>query len=105
VKFRAGSEEITTIRAMEAGQMDAQGHRWVFAGQRQPCLTIFSNPIQSFTSAPFGQSDHPESPHYNDQARLASDHKLKPTYFNRDDLMRHLESTTVLPIEFSKPPR
>ena len=96
VKFHAGSEEITTIRAMEAGTLDAQGDRWVFAGQRQPCLTIFSNPIQSFTSAPYGQSDRPGSPHYNDQAHLASDHQLKPTYFNRSDLMQHTVSVLVL---------
>jgi acyl-homoserine-lactone acylase len=96
VKFRVGAEEITTMRAMEAGAPDSHGRRWVLAGQRQPCLTIFSNPIQSFTSAPFGQSDHPHSMHYTDQARLASDHQLKPTYFNRFDLMKHVVSTQML---------
>jgi acyl-homoserine lactone acylase PvdQ len=96
LKFRVGAEEITTIRAMEAGAPDPQGRRWVFAGQRQPCLTIFSNPIQSFTSAPFGQSDHPDSSHYTDQAHLASDHQLKSTYFNRSDLTGHVVSMQLL---------
>ena len=103
VKFRAGNEEITTLRAMATGAMlsgspDAPDLRWVVAGQRQPCLTIFTNPIQSFTSAPFGQSDHPESAHYSDQARLLSDRRLKPTYFNKDELLKHVESKTVLRI-------
>ena len=98
VKFRAGSQEITTLRAMQSEAPDAQGLRWVTAGQRQPCLTVFSNPIQSFTSAPFGQSDHPESPHYSDQARLLSERRLKSTYFNRDELLKHVESRTVLEI-------
>lgn len=98
VKFRAGHEEITTLRAMQSEAPDAQGLRWVTAGQRQPCLTVFSNPIQSFTSAPFGQSDHPESPHYSDQARLLSERRLKSTYFNRDELFKHVESRTVLEI-------
>jgi acyl-homoserine lactone acylase PvdQ len=99
VKFQAGGEEITTMRAMQADAADSHGLRWVVAGQRQPCLTIFSNPIQSFTSAPLGQSDHPQSPHYSDQARLASEHRLKPSYFNRDELMKHVESMKVLSVE------
>ncbi|MGA3156651.1 MAG: penicillin acylase family protein [Steroidobacteraceae bacterium] len=98
VKFQSGSEEITTLRAMQSEAPDAQGLRWVTGGQRQPTLTVFSIPIQSFTSAPFGQSDHPESPHYSDQARLLSERRLKSTYFNRDDLLKHVESRTVLEI-------
>jgi acyl-homoserine-lactone acylase len=99
VKFQAAGEEITTMRAMLAGPPDSHGLRWVFAGQRQPCLTIFSDPIQSFTSAPFGQSDHPQSPHYSDQARLLSERRLKPTYFNRDELLKHVESKIVLRVD------
>lgn len=98
VKFWAGSEEITTLRAMQSEAPDTQGLRWVTAGQRQPCLTVFSNPIQSFTSAPFGQSDHPESRHYSDQAHLLSERRFKSTYFNRAELLNHVESRTVLEI-------
>jgi acyl-homoserine-lactone acylase len=98
VKFHAGNEEITTIRAMEAGPLDAEGHRWVFAGQRQPNLTIFSNPIESLSSAPWGQSDQAGSPHYNDQSRLVSEPQFKSTYFNRADLIQHIESVLVLRI-------
>ena len=38
VKFQAGSQEITTLRAMQSEAPDTQGLRWVTAGQRQPCL-------------------------------------------------------------------
>jgi acyl-homoserine lactone acylase PvdQ len=99
VKFEVGGQETTTMRAMQAGSADSHGSRWVFAGQRQPSLTIFSNPVRSFTSAPYGQSDHAESSHYSDQARLASERRLKPTYFNREDLMKHVESKQVLSVE------
>ncbi|HEX9138238.1 MAG TPA: penicillin acylase family protein [Steroidobacteraceae bacterium] len=98
VKFWAGSEETTTLRAMQSDAPDTQGLRWVTAGQRQPCLTVFSNPIQSFTSAPYGQSDHPESPHYSDQSRLLSERRLKSTYFNREELLKHVESRKTLQI-------
>jgi acyl-homoserine lactone acylase PvdQ len=99
VKFQAGGEEITTLRAMLAADPDSQGQRWVFAGQRQPCLTIFSDPIQSFTSAPWGQSDHPLSQHYSDQVILLSERRLKSTYFNRDELLKHVESKTILSVD------
>jgi acyl-homoserine-lactone acylase len=99
VKFETAGPEATTMRAMQAGTPDSNGQRWVTAGQRQPCLTIFSNPIRSFTSAPWGQSDHAKSPHYSDQARLASERRLKPTYFNREDLMKHVASKQVLSVE------
>ncbi len=36
---------------------------------------------------------------YSDQARLASERRLKPTYFNREDLMKHIESKQVLSVE------
>ena len=99
VKFFPGGQEVTTLRAMLAGDPDSNGNRWVYAGQRQPVLTLLTDPIQSFTSAPYGQSDNPESPHYSDQARLLSERRLKPSYFNKADLMKHLSSTITLRVE------
>jgi acyl-homoserine-lactone acylase len=99
VKFYPGGQEVTTLRAMLAGAPDSRGIRWVYAGQRQPVLSILTNPIQSFTSAPYGQSDHPESSHYSDQARLVSERRLKPTYFSKVDLMNHISSRITLEVE------
>ena len=99
VKFYPGGQEVTTLRAMLAGDPDSRGIRWVYAGQRQPVLSILTNPIQSFTSAPYGQSDNPESPHYSDQARLLSERRLKPAYFNKADLMNHVSFKTTLGVE------
>jgi acyl-homoserine-lactone acylase len=99
VKFYPGGVEVTTLRAMLAEDPDSKGLRWVYAGQRQPVLTILTNPIQSFTSAPYGQSDRPESLHYSDQAQLVSEGRLKPSYFNKEDLMNHVSSSTLLTID------
>ncbi|MFV1967897.1 MAG: hypothetical protein ACC628_20895 [Pirellulaceae bacterium] len=54
---------------------------------------------------PLGQSDHPDSPHYDDQAeKLFSQQKMKPTYFlDKQELLRHVESTTEL--QWSPPGR
>jgi acyl-homoserine lactone acylase PvdQ len=46
---------------------------------------------------PWGLSDDPASPHYTDQTEeLFSKSIFKPTYFNKNDLMKNLESTEEL---------
>jgi len=62
-------------------------------------LAIFTDPIQSFTLHNFGQSAHPESPHFVDQARLSSERRLKPVYFERSELMKHVTSTLTLDVQ------
>lgn len=59
-------------------------------------LIEFSDPLKSWTLHVYGQSDDPASPHYDDQARLLSEQTFKPTYFSRDELKGHIQSTTVL---------
>ncbi|MGB9106204.1 MAG: penicillin acylase family protein [Terriglobales bacterium] len=64
-------------------------HRLAMHGQKEFTLTIFSNPIQSFSLSAFGSNWRPDkrSRHFNDQSRLASERQLKPTYFEYDQLM------------------
>ena len=61
-------------------------------------IAVMSQPPQSWTVSPLGQSDDPTSPHFDDQAiELVSNRKLKSTYFqDRAALMKELESTTKL---------
>jgi hypothetical protein len=47
----------------------------------------------------YGQSDDPKSPHFDDQARLASEGHLKSEYFERAELDGHIESTQVIEVE------
>ena len=89
--------EQQTLRAMLSFAPPDSAHRvWIDAGPRQPILTLFTHPIQAFTYAPWGQSEHPSSPHYADHSKLLSERRLKSDYFNKEDLLKHLESTTVL---------
>jgi acyl-homoserine lactone acylase PvdQ len=56
-----------------------------------------SKPIRSWTAVPIGQSDRPDSPHYTDQAeKLFGERRLKPTWYNPEELAGHTESRTVL---------
>lgn len=65
----------------------------VVAGSRALRLVVLSDPVQVFTMHAYGQSDDPQSPHYEDQAReLTSKRKVKPAYFERSALQGHIES-------------
>jgi acyl-homoserine-lactone acylase len=50
------------------------------------------DPKQVWTLLPFGESEHPESPHYNDQTRLHSSKKLKRFWFTPAEILAHTES-------------
>ena len=66
-------------------------------------LVIFTVPLRSYTLHLFGQSEHENSPHYADQARLSSERRLKPTYFWKEDLLNHLVSQTTLERKITSP--
>jgi hypothetical protein len=67
-------------------------------GQTSTQVVQLSNPPRSWTLLPLGESDRPDSKHYDDQAeKLFSARKLKPTYFlNKEELLKHVESKKVL---------
>ena len=53
--------------------------------------------VRSFTCTPWGQSAHPESPHYIDQAAaLYSRRTMKPTWWKADELEQNTESTKLM---------
>ncbi len=70
-------------------------------GQTSTQIIILTNPPQSFMVIPLGESDHPDSPHFDDQAdKLFSKSLVKPTYFlNRAELEKH--ATARKEVEFS----
>jgi acyl-homoserine lactone acylase PvdQ len=67
-------------------------------GQTSTQVIQLTKPPHSWTLVPLGQSDRPESKHWDDQAeKLFSPGKLKPTYFlDKAALLKHVESKKVL---------
>jgi len=61
-------------------------------GQSSTQIVILTKPPQSYMAMPLGESDHPDSGHWDDQAeKLFSQSRLKPTYFaNRAELEKHV---------------
>lgn len=67
-------------------------------GQTSVQVVQLSNPPKSWTLFPLGQSDRPDSKHYDDQAeKLFGLGKMKPTYFaDREELLKHVTAKKVL---------
>jgi hypothetical protein len=89
---------VHTLRAFTGGRPDSLGRRYAEIGSRLLRLTIFTNPIQSFTLHNFGQTSRKDSPHRDDQARLTSERRLKPVLFEKSELMPHVTSELVLEV-------
>jgi acyl-homoserine lactone acylase PvdQ len=51
-----------------------------------------AEPKQIWSLLPYGQSEHPSSPHYNDQAKLHSERKAKRFWFTPEEILNHTES-------------
>jgi acyl-homoserine lactone acylase PvdQ len=70
-------------------------------GQTSTQIVILTRPPQSFMVIPLGESDHPDSVHFDDQAqKLFSRSLAKPTYFlNRKELEKHVERREALEYE------
>lgn len=67
-------------------------------GQTSTQLVILSKPPKSYMVLPLGESDHPETGHWDDQAqKLFSAGKAKDTFFmDRAGLMPHVKATKKL---------
>ncbi|MFP4500028.1 MAG: penicillin acylase family protein [Candidatus Hydrogenedentota bacterium] len=86
-----------TLRSVSySGERDDHT-RWGRAGQTSTQIVICTNPIQSWTQPPIGQSDHADSPHYDDQAeKLFSERRFKESWWLPEDLKDHIARRIVL---------
>lgn len=91
-------EGMATVRAVGFTAPRDDHTRWGTSGQTSTQVVILTDPIQSFTQPPLGQSDHEDSPHFRDQAReLFSEARFKPSWFHKDELLDgHVESELTL---------
>src|SRR5262249_34723336 len=89
---------LATPRAISFDRA-ADGKTWLGrGGQTSVQVVQLSKPPRSWTLVPLGQSDRPDSKHFDDQAeKLFSPGKMKPTYFlDKAELLKHVTRKTVL---------
>lgn len=91
-------EGMATLRAIGFTPERADHTRWGTGGQTSTEVVVMTTPIQSWTQPPIGQSDHPDSPHFRDQAeKLMSGSAMKPSWFNEAELRDgHIKSTMTV---------
>ncbi len=90
-------EGMGTLRAIRFENPRPDHTRWGTSGQTSTQIIILTRPIQSWTQPPIGQSDRPDSPFYRDQAeKLFSRGQMKPTWYAKDELLKHVHSRTEL---------
>ncbi|AUX69224.1 acylase [Porphyrobacter sp. HT-58-2] len=79
----------TTWDVAEDGRLSLKhGDSFIMWIEWQPGQRVTSRSVQPFGAA----TTRPRSPHYTDQMRLFVDHRLKPVYFWRDDLLAKASS-------------
>ncbi len=64
-------------------------------------LLMFFHPdgIKSYSCTPWGQTTNPDSAHYMDQGKgLYSKREMKPTWWNKAELMPNVQTTTTLTV-------
>lgn len=87
----------STLRAVGTGEPEGGV---LYARSGQSCTTLVllrPGGPESYSVTPYGQSDHPDSPHYTDQGeKLLARKRLKPTWFARSELLEHVESKKTL---------
>jgi len=100
------ADGISTLRSVRFSSPDEQGISYASGGQM--CTTVVlleKDGVRSYSATPFGQSNDPRSAHYADQAeKLFSRGRLKPTWYPKSELLKHVESkrTLIVPDAISR---
>ncbi|NOZ20483.1 MAG: penicillin acylase family protein, partial [Planctomycetes bacterium] len=91
---------LVTLRAVGGRDKDDTGVLTAYRGQTAVAVVFLGDPVTAYSAVPYGQSDRPDSPHFDDQAeQLFSKCRLKPTWYQKSELMENLESEQTLEAE------
>ena len=83
----------TTWDVAEDGRLSLKhGDSFIQWVEWHPGRRVYSRSIQPFGAA----TTRPDSPHYTDQMQLFVDHKLKPVWFWRDDVLANARSRSIV---------
>jgi acyl-homoserine lactone acylase PvdQ len=76
----------------DLGPVQSDGRIFCNEGWGHLMIAMEGNPKQVWSLLPYGESEDPKSIHYNDQAKLHSDGKLKRFWFTPEEILDNTES-------------
>jgi acyl-homoserine-lactone acylase len=95
-----GDLDMATLRNVKYGREREDHTRWGQSGQTSTQIVVLSQPVQSWTYVPLGQSDDPKSPHYSDQAeKLFSKGIMKDTWWTPEELAPNITEREELTLK------
>ena len=98
------SADWGSLAAFEAKRYPGTKRYYGTSGNSFVAVVEFGPKLRAWAVTAGGESGHPQSKHFNDQARRYADGNLRPVYFYADDLQGHIEAA-YRPGEVRKPPR
>lgn len=80
-------------------RIEADGTMLIEGGSAFGMVVSLAQPVQSWSALAYGNSEAPESPHYDDQADLQHRNAFKKTVFSTGDLQPVLTGLTTVPYD------
>lgn len=90
--FPLGGESLFNVLHPDEGLEQDDGTIHCNDGWGHLLIVEESRPKRVWSLLPFGESQHADSRHFNDQARLHSEYKPKRFWFSPADILSHTES-------------
>jgi acyl-homoserine-lactone acylase len=87
-----GADTLFDPLHVDEGQEGPDGRIYCNDGWGHLLIIREGNPKQIWSLLPYGESEDPASPHFNDQAKLHSQSNVKPFWFYPADILGHVES-------------
>ncbi|MGD0496973.1 MAG: penicillin acylase family protein [Bryobacteraceae bacterium] len=90
--FPLGGTGLYDVLHPDDGPMESNGQIHCNDGWGDLLIVMEGSPKQVWSLLPYGESQRPSSPHYNDMAKLHSQGRTKRFWFSSSEILAHTES-------------
>jgi acyl-homoserine-lactone acylase len=91
-KFPMDGTGLYDVLHPDEGVDQENGQMYCNDGWGDLLIVVEGDPKEIWSLLPYGESEHPSSPHYNDMARLHSQRQAKRFWFTPTEILAHTES-------------
>ena len=91
-KFPMDGDDMYDVLHPDHGVEQDNGQIYCNDGWGHLMIVMEGNPKEVWSMLPYGQSEDPRSPHYNDQAKLHSQGEIKRFWLTPEEILSHSES-------------